>query len=63
MDLQEELANITKQLEVRKQDLLAKQDSLKNREEMLAEYQQRMTDLQKKKEVLGYRTWEMRQEI
>jgi hypothetical protein len=43
--------------------LYLKQDALKNREEKLAEQQERIVDLQKKKEVLSYRTWEMRQEI
>lgn len=43
--------------------MLQKQDSLKNREEKLAEHQERIIELQKKKEVLSYRTWEMRQEI
>lgn len=62
-DYRDELASITRQIQQKRQDLLIKQDALKNREERLAEQQERIADLQKKKEVLSYRTWEMRQEI
>lgn len=33
------------------------------REEKIGDFQDRISDLQKKKQILGYRTWEMRQEV
>lgn len=56
-DYREELSSIIEQIQQKKQDLYLKQDALKNREEKLAEQQERIADLQKKKEVLSYRTW------
>ena len=55
-----ELGEVQRAISAKKQELLAKQEALRNREERIAEYQARIADLNKKKEVLGYRTWEMR---
>lgn len=36
---------------------------MKIKEEKIGEYQERIGDLQKKKQILSYQTWEMRQEV
>lgn len=36
---------------------------MKAREEKIGQYQERIGDLQKKKQILSYRTWQMRQEV
>lgn len=61
--LQDQLAALSKATLARKQELLARQELLKNKEQKISEYQERIADLLKKKDILAYRTWEIRQEI
>jgi chromosome segregation ATPase len=42
---------------------MEKQELMKSREDKLGDFQERIKDLQKKKNILSYRTWEMRQEV
>lgn len=42
---------------------MEKQEQMKVREEKIGDFQERIGDLQKKKQILSYRTWEMRQEV
>lgn len=61
--LQYELTELNKSMVMRKQELVNQQDTLKNREQKISQYQERISDLTKKKDILAYRTWEIRQEI
>ena len=56
-ELQEELASLSTATLDRKQELIAKQELLKNKEQRISEYQERISDLVKKKDILAYRTW------
>ena len=44
-------------------NLKEKQENMKQREERIGIFQEQIGDLQKKKQILSYRTWEMRQEM
>jgi hypothetical protein len=55
--LQEELAGLSRATLARKQELLARQELLKTKEQRISEYQERIADLVKKKDILAYRTW------
>ena len=62
-ELKRELRIITEEIEFNQCSLKEKQENMKLREEKISQYQDQIGDLQKKKQILGYRTWEMRQEM
>ena len=62
-ELKRELRLISEEIEFKQCSLKEKQENMKLREEKISQYQEQIGDLQKKKQILVYRTWEMRQEM
>lgn len=56
-DLKRELKMVNDEIRDKQNELKEKQENMKTREERIGIYQEQIGDLQKKKQILSYRTW------